>query len=117
MFVHIWYITVDTITFYDSGRLTVRFRDGAVVEVSAEAWRKPKKHCPQVSSCRLGVCGPLFFFVEMLAVLCYTEIKDGGRKNDQSGVQADERYPVQNVVCQASGPTEKAGGGTAQNPV
>jgi ethanolamine utilization protein EutQ (cupin superfamily) len=35
-----WYITVDTITVFPDGRLTVRFRDGVDVEISAEIWRK-----------------------------------------------------------------------------
>jgi exonuclease VII large subunit len=36
----LWYITVDTIAVFPDGRLAVRFRDGAVVEVDADVWRK-----------------------------------------------------------------------------
>jgi hypothetical protein len=36
----LWYITVDTITVFPDGRLTVRFRDRVDIEVAAEGWRK-----------------------------------------------------------------------------
>jgi hypothetical protein len=36
----LWYITVDTIAVSPDGKLAVRFRDGAEVEVAAEVWRK-----------------------------------------------------------------------------
>jgi hypothetical protein len=35
----LWYITVDSIVVFADGRLAVRFRDGAEVDVSAEVWR------------------------------------------------------------------------------
>ncbi len=35
----LWYITVDAITVHADGRLAVRFRDGAEVDVPAEVWR------------------------------------------------------------------------------
>jgi DNA invertase Pin-like site-specific DNA recombinase len=36
----LWYITVDTITVFADGRMVVRFRDGVVVTIGPEVWRK-----------------------------------------------------------------------------
>ena len=35
----LWYITADSITVYDDGRLVVKFRDGSEVEVAADIWK------------------------------------------------------------------------------
>jgi hypothetical protein len=35
----LWYITADSVTVYDDGRLAVRFRDGSEVTISQEIWR------------------------------------------------------------------------------
>jgi hypothetical protein len=35
----LWYITVDTIAVFPDGKLAVRLRDGAEVEVDAEVWK------------------------------------------------------------------------------
>jgi len=35
----LWYITADSVTVYDDGRLTVKFCDGFDVEVAADIWK------------------------------------------------------------------------------
>jgi len=35
----LWYITADSVTVYDDGRLVVTFRDGSEVEVAADIWK------------------------------------------------------------------------------
>lgn len=35
----LWYITADSITVYDDGRLVVKFRDGSEVSIAAEIWK------------------------------------------------------------------------------
>jgi len=35
----LWYITADSVTVYDDGRLAVKFRDGSEVEVAADIWK------------------------------------------------------------------------------
>jgi exonuclease VII large subunit len=35
----LWYITVDSISVFADGRLAVKFRDGAEVEVGVEVWK------------------------------------------------------------------------------
>jgi hypothetical protein len=35
----LWYITTDSITVYDDGRLVVKFRDGSDVSLPAEVWK------------------------------------------------------------------------------
>jgi len=35
----LWYLTADSVTVYDDGRLAVKFRDGSEVSITADIWK------------------------------------------------------------------------------